>query len=143
MDSINALAAEIGAFANSEGGKIIIGVSDNGEVVGIDNINRLNQMISNAASSKLEPPINVITENVIYNDKLVVILNLPRGENKPYAANRTDYWIKVGADKRRATREELRRLMQASGSVYAFRGSKMLIFWAYGKYRRLHCRKQW
>ncbi len=79
MDSINALAAEIGALANSEGGKIIIGVSDNGEVVGIDNINRLNQMIANAASSKLEPPINVITENVIYNDKLVVILNVPRG----------------------------------------------------------------
>lgn len=119
IDSKNALAAEIGAFANTEGGRIIIGVSDDGEVVGIDNINTLNQMISNAASSKLEPPINVLTENVICDDRLVIILTVPRGENKPYAANRTDYWVKVGADKRRATREELRRLMQASGSVYA------------------------
>jgi ATP-dependent DNA helicase RecG len=76
-------------------------------------------MISNTASSKLEPPINVITENVICDDKLLVILTVPRGENKPYAANKTDYWVKVGADKRRATREELRCLMQASGSVYA------------------------
>jgi ATP-dependent DNA helicase RecG len=76
-------------------------------------------MISNTASSKLEPPINVITENVICDDKLLVILTVPRGENKPYAANKTDYWVKVGADKRRATREELRCLMHASGSVYA------------------------
>jgi len=118
IDSIDGLAAEIAAFANTEGGMIIIGVSDSGEIVGVDNINKLNQMISNAASSKLEPPISVITENIICNDRLVVIISVPRGENKPYAANRTDYWIKVGADKRRATREELRRLMQASGNIY-------------------------
>ena len=119
IDSINALAAEIGAFANSQGGKIIIGIADDGEIIGINDLNRLNQMISNAASNKLEPPINVITENLICNDRLVVILNVPQGENKPYTANRTDYWIKVGADKRRATREELRRLMQASRNIYA------------------------
>jgi predicted HTH transcriptional regulator len=68
---------------------------------------------------KLEPPLSVTTENILCNDRIIVIINVPRGENKPYAANRTDYWIKVGADKRRATREELRRLMQASGTIYA------------------------
>jgi predicted HTH transcriptional regulator len=119
IDSIDALAAEICAFANTEGGQIIIGVTDKGELAGVDNIHRLNQTISNAASGKLEPPLSVTTENILCNDKLVVIINVPRGENKPYAANRTDYWIKVGADKRRATREELRRLMQASGTIYA------------------------
>jgi ATP-dependent DNA helicase RecG len=43
IDSVNGLTAEIGAFANTEGGRIIIGVSDNGEIVGIDDINTLNQ----------------------------------------------------------------------------------------------------
>lgn len=119
IDSIDALAAEICAFANTQGGNIIIGVTDNGEAFGVDNINRLNQTISNAASAKLEPPINVITENILCDDKLIVVINVPRGDNKPYAANKTDYWVKVGADKRRATREELRRLMQASGAIYA------------------------
>ena len=119
IDSIDALAAEICAFANTQGGRIIIGVTDDGELCGVDDINRLNQTISNAASSKLEPPLSVATENMLCEDKLIFIVNVHRGENKPYAANRTDYWIKVGADKRRATREELRRLMQASGTMYA------------------------
>jgi predicted HTH transcriptional regulator len=119
IDSIDALAAEICAFANTLGGRIIVGVTDKGELIGVDDIKRLNQTISNAASGKLEPPLSVTTENVLCLDKLVVVINIPRGENKPYAANRTDYWIKVGADKRRATREELRRLMQASGTIYA------------------------
>jgi predicted HTH transcriptional regulator len=119
IDSIDALAAEICAFANTQGGRIIVGVTDKGELLGVDAIQRLNHTISNAASGKLEPPLSVTTENILCQDKLVVIINIPRGENKPYAANRTDYWIKVGADKRRATREELRWLMQASGTIYA------------------------
>lgn len=44
---------------------------------------------------------------------------VPIGANRPYAANRGEFWVKVGADKRRATREELKRLMQASCGIYA------------------------
>ena len=113
------MAAEICAFANTEGGQILVGVSDSGEIVGVEDLNRLNQLISNAGSSKLEPPLSVLTENILFDGKLIVVIKVPRGENKPYAANRTDYWVKVGADKRRASREELRRLMQSSGSTYA------------------------
>ncbi|WP_434655945.1 RNA-binding domain-containing protein [Thermoanaerobacterium thermosaccharolyticum] len=119
INSPDALASEICAFANTDGGKIVVGVSDNGEIIGVSDINYLNQIISNVASQKIEPPISVLTQNIIFDDKLVVIIDVPKGDNKPYAANRTDYWIKVGADKRRATREELRRLMQSSGNIYA------------------------
>ncbi|WP_422445518.1 RNA-binding domain-containing protein [Thermoanaerobacterium sp. DL9XJH110] len=119
IDSIDALAAELCAFANTEGGFILVGVSDRGELIGVDDVNKLNQMISNAASAKLEPPLSVFTQNLVCEGKIIVAINVPRGENKPYAANKTDYWIKVGADKRRASREELRRLMQASGGIYA------------------------
>jgi len=116
---IDGLASEICAMANTDGGIIVVGVSDKGEIVGVDNITRLNQWVSSAASQKIDPPISVVTENIRINEKLVVIIKIPRGTNKPYAANKTEFWIKVGADKRRATREELRRLMQASHSMYA------------------------
>lgn len=119
FDSIDALAAEISALANSEGGIIIVGVSDTGELMGVQDLRKLNQFISNACSQKIEPPISVITENLTYSNKLVVMISVPRGTNKPYAVNKSDFWIKVGADKRRASREELRRLMQASGGLYA------------------------
>lgn len=119
FDSVDALAAEISALANSEGGIIIVGVSDTGRLMGVKDLRKLNQFISNACSQKMEPPISVITENLTYNNKLVVMISVPRGTNKPYAVNKSDFWIKVGADKRRASREELRRLMQASGALYA------------------------
>lgn len=119
FNSIDALAAEISAMLNSDGGQIIVGISDSGEIVGIEDLRRLNQWISNACSQKIEPPASVITENLTVDDKLVVIISVPLGADKPYAVNKTAFWVKVGADKRRATREELRRLMQASGGFYA------------------------
>jgi len=119
FDNIDKLSAEIAAMANSEGGTILVGVSDEGEIVGVEDLQKLNQWVSNAASQKILPPIQVITDNVIYNNKLVVCIKVPLGTNKPYAVNQTDFWVKVGADKRRATREELQRLMQAAAILHA------------------------
>ena len=119
FDSIDALAAEFAAMLNSEGGLLIVGVSDSGGICGVTDIRQLNQWISNACAQKVEPPVSVITENLIIDDKLVVVISIPLGTDKPYAVNKTAFWVKVGADKRRATREELRRLMQASGTLYS------------------------
>ena len=119
FNSIDALATELAAMLNSEGGLLIVGVSDSGEICGVTDIRQLNQWISNACSQKIEPPVSVMTENLSIGDKLVVVISVPLGTDKPYAVNKTAFWVKVGADKRRATREELRRLMQASGTLYA------------------------
>ncbi len=119
FNSIDALGAEICAMANTEGGMIVVGVSDTGEIMGVEDVQRLNQWISNVCSQKIEPPVSVITENVIHNNMLIVIINVPLGTNKPYVVNKNDFWVKTGSDKRRASREELRRLMQASGAFYA------------------------
>ena len=52
------LAAEMVAFSNSEGGRILIGVSDKGKVIGIPSseVGRINQLISNAASQHVRSP---------------------------------------------------------------------------------------
>jgi len=119
FDSVDALAAEISAMANSEGGIILVGISDTGESIGIQDVRSLNQMISNACSQKIDPPLTVSTHNMFFKNKLIVKIQVPLGANKPYAVNKRDFWIKVGADKRRASREELKRLMQASSGLYA------------------------
>ncbi|MDQ2086925.1 putative DNA binding domain-containing protein [Herbivorax sp. ANBcel31] len=119
--SPDSMADEIAAFANSDGGKILVGVNDIGEITGLtkENIARLNQMISNVCSQKIEPTISVTTENIKYDDKTVMVINVPMGSNKFYMSNGADIWVKVGADKRRARREELKRLLQESTHLYA------------------------
>lgn len=119
--SSDALAAEIVAFANTKGGQIVIGVTDQGEIKGLTSveISNLNQMISNVCSQKIDPNLSVTTENIAYGNKVVVVITVPMGPNKFYMANGNDVWVKVGADKRRAKREEMQRLLQESARLYA------------------------
>ena len=55
------------AFSNGTGGKILIGVSDDGTITGLsgEDIRRLNQLISNTAGNNVQPAINPITENIM------------------------------------------------------------------------------
>ena len=119
--SIDALAAEICAFCNSNGGNIIVGVSDDGGITGLtkEEIHKLNEWVSNTCSQKIDPQVNVTTQNIKYPDKIVMVISVPIGSNKFYMANGKDIWVKVGADKRRAKREEIQRLLQSSGHLYA------------------------
>ncbi len=67
-DETNAdsIAAELAAFANSGGVLLLLDAEDNGKVTGLDaaNVRRLNQLISNAASRNVRPPIHPSTENI-------------------------------------------------------------------------------
>jgi len=120
FESIDKLASEIVAF-NSEGGRILIGITNAGEIEGLTNsqIDRLNQWISNVCKNKIYPIANVETQTIICEGKSLLIINIPKGENKPYAVNNTDIWIKVCSDKRRATIEDIARLFQESGRLRA------------------------
>ena len=116
------LAGELVAFSNSKGGRIVIGVNDQGAVEGLlrDDIRRLNQLISNAATDRVRPSINPESENVTVGGKLVMVVTVPEGISKPYCDNNGVFWVKSGADKRRVTsREEIQRLLQSAGLVHA------------------------
>jgi ATP-dependent DNA helicase RecG len=120
--SPNQLAAEIVAFANSNGGTILVGVNDDGGITGLNamDIRRLNQLISNTASQLVHPPVNPITEQFRFDDEMVMVINIPAGISKPYMDNQGLIWVKSGSDKRKVTaREELQRMFQSEGLVYA------------------------
>ena len=116
------LAGEMAALANSRGGRIIIGVDDNGSISGLssDDIRRINQLISNTATDCVRPSINPETDNFLVDGKLVMVLTVPEGVSKPYADNEGVYWVKSGADKRRVTaREELQRMLAVADLIHA------------------------
>jgi len=86
ISGIDILAEEICAFANSEGGYIIVGVHENGEITGlnISDISRLNQWVSNATSQKIDKMIPVLTHELICDNKRILLVHILRGRNKPY-----------------------------------------------------------
>jgi ATP-dependent DNA helicase RecG len=116
VTNADALAAEMAAFANSEGGLILLGVADDGSTPGLSlaDVARLNQLISNAASQHVRSPLTVRTENLeLDNGRIVIVLTVPKGIDKPYFDRNGVIWLKSGADKRRVnSKEELRRLFQ-------------------------------
>ena len=126
VNNIDALASELIAFSNTMGGKIFMGVYENsekkGEIVGLtsQDIHRINQLLSNAASQNVKPAINPLTEIITISDKQILIIEVPKGINKPYQDKNGVFWVKSGSDKRKATsREEIQRLFQESGMVHA------------------------
>jgi predicted HTH transcriptional regulator len=64
-DATNAdgLAAELAALANSGGGQLLLGVADDGSVLGLDAaaVRRLNQLVSNTASQHVRPPLSPVS----------------------------------------------------------------------------------
>lgn len=121
FNSIDNLAVEISAFANTDGGLIVVGASNTGELVGLskEDVSRLNQWISNATTTKLDKQLFVKTEILMCEGKRILVIHVPRGSNKPYAVNRVDVWVKDGSDKRRAPIEEILRLAQTLGLQFA------------------------
>ena len=115
------LAREMVAFSNSGGGTIFIGVSNDGTFSGLtrEDMGRLNQLVSNAASQQVRPPINPQTENIATPDGLVMRVVIPDGISKPYMDKNGVIWVKSGSDKRKATsREEIQRLYQSAGLIH-------------------------
>jgi len=122
VTNAKSLAGEMVAFANSKGGRILIGVDDNGSVIGLlpGDIRRINQLISNTATDCVRPSINPETENISVGEKVVMVVTVPEGISKPYADNDGVFWVKSGADKRRVTsREEVQRMFQSADLVHA------------------------
>jgi len=117
----DSLAEEMIAFSNSGGGTIFIGVNNNGTFSGLSSqeMNRLNQLVSNAASQSVRPPINPNTENVLSPGGLVMVVSVDNGIGKPYMDKNGVISVKSGADKRKATsREEIQRMFQSSGLIH-------------------------
>ncbi|RLA08906.1 MAG: ATP-dependent DNA helicase RecG [Gammaproteobacteria bacterium] len=115
------LSQEMVAFSNSVGGMIIIGVSDDGSISGLkrEDIGKLSNIVSNAASQQVKPPINPITENFFIKNGFIMVVHILPGISKPYMDKDGVVWVKSGPDKRKATsREEIQRMYQDAGLIH-------------------------
>lgn len=117
------IAQEMVAFANTKGGKILIGADDKTwNVTGLttDDLRRLTNLLVNAADQHVKEPIFITTETVEVEGKMVMVVTIPEGTAKPYKDKDGVIFLKNGANKRKVTsNEEISRLLQSSGYLYA------------------------
>jgi hypothetical protein len=106
------LATLVG-FANSKGGRMLIGVTDEGEVVGTDPAT--SRRIQNWAQDLVEPRLDVTTVPGQASGRAILTVRVNEGRFKPYfTRSGNSAYVRVGAADKRATRAELERLFKAT-----------------------------
>lgn len=113
----DSLAKEIVAFANTQGGHLLLGVADDGTVVGIDE-NNLMEYFANLARHNILPEIDLDIESLPLDGKKIVVVSVPKGKDKPYQTLNHQFLIRVGSTNRVASQSELMRLFQQSGMFH-------------------------
>ena len=114
---VKELSEEICAFANSAGGVLLIGVSDNNVVHGVE--------INNAKRSAIQNSLNEINPHlptgfypVDVNGKTVWVIEVNTGEQKPYVLSGAIY-VRQGPNTQKLTSvEQMRDFFQQSNRIY-------------------------
>lgn len=116
-DERNKFSDEIAAFANDEGGVILIGVDDDKEIVGIDSesLNKNEKTVIEICRDSIEPPLNIHTEKLSIDDKTILKIEINRSLFVHKSAN--GYFRRQGSSKREMPTEQLARLMQSRSQV--------------------------
>jgi len=112
------IAKSIVCFANTDGGQLVVGVNDNGEIVGVENLDELLRRIDDVSYNRCEPPITIVQETLSIENRSVLIINVPKGDQRPYRTASGVHYIRSANRCRQASREELLRLFQAAESIY-------------------------
>ena len=74
---------EVIAFANTDGGVIYIGIDDQGNAVGIENVDETFTRLTNGIRDAIAPDVTMFVRYVLQNNK-VIRIEVGEGSYKPY-----------------------------------------------------------
>ena len=115
------LAKEVVAMANFQGGRVLLGVEDDGTVSSVQRPD-LEEWVMNVFQHKIHPMILPFYEEVKLDDgKTVAVVSFPIGISKPYVlrhSGKEEIYIRVGTTSRLATREQQMRLFELGGMLH-------------------------
>ena len=98
---VRELTEEICAFANADGGYLLIGVDDNGQVVGTNLENDKRSAIQGSIS-EISPALHCELCSVSIEDKTVWVIDVPSGKDKPYIFSGSIF-VREGANSQQST----------------------------------------
>lgn len=117
------LAKEIVALANLQGGRLLLGVEDDGSISGVERDGLEAWVMDTVFGRYIHPLILPFYEELVLDDgKRVAVVTITQGTAKPYVLrsnNREEIYVRVGSTSRLATREQQARLFESGGMLHA------------------------
>jgi ATP-dependent DNA helicase RecG len=105
------IAQEIVALANTEGGVIVFGVNDQLRIEGVDNPEAVQDELVRICREDIEPSLVPYIDRIAFdNGRRIVALDI-EGKRRPYRTRDGRFYLRIGSEKREATREELSALI--------------------------------
>ncbi|EHQ24449.1 AlbA family DNA-binding domain-containing protein [Mucilaginibacter paludis] len=97
ITSCEKIARTMVSFANNKGGRLLIGVADDGTIRGVKSEDEERYMITRAAHLFAKPALEPIFEEVYYDDKLVLVVEIKASDEKPHYALAEDgkWWVYI------------------------------------------------
>ena len=83
---VSDICKEIIAFANTKGGTLYIGVQDDGQIIGVNNADRVTLQISNMVRDSIKPDVTMFVgyKTQEENGRQVVAVTVQKGTDRPY-----------------------------------------------------------
>ena len=126
---IEDLYREVIAFANSDGGVIYIGIDNQGNLTGIDNVDETYTRITNGIRDAIAPDVTMFVRYVLQDNKVIQI-EVGEGSYKPYylkakGMKPTGVYVRQGASSVQASPDQIRKMIKESDGDN-FEGSRCL-----------------
>ena len=112
------LYKEVIAFANTDGGVIYIGIDNNGNAVGIDNVDENYTRITNGIRDAIMPDVTMFVKYTIQENR-VVRITVGEGSYKPYylkskGLKPSGVFVRQGTSSVSASPEQIRAMIKES-----------------------------
>src|ERR1700761_2615771 len=97
ITSCEKIARTMVSFANNRGGRLLIGVADDGSIKGVKSEDEERYMITRAAHIFSRPALEPVFEEKYVDDKLVLVVDIAESNLKPHYALGEDgkWWVYV------------------------------------------------
>ena len=114
------MAKEIVAFANMNGGTILLGVEDDGDISGIQRKSLQAWLMDTVIGQHVHPFVLPDYEEITIDKNRLAIVTIHQGAGKPYVLRhnqREDIYVRYGDTCQLATREQSARLYESGGLI--------------------------
>ncbi|HLL99489.1 MAG TPA: RNA-binding domain-containing protein, partial [Pyrinomonadaceae bacterium] len=106
------IAQEIVALANTAGGIIVFGVTDQLRVEGVDYAEDVQDELARICRDEIYPPLVPLIDMVYFDSGRRVVVLEVEGKRRPYRTRDGRFYLRIGTEKREATREELSMFLE-------------------------------